>query len=148
MKRCVYASIMPDCHAWLALRMSPPSFLWWLPAQVSYHGENTELVSQHEVRLPKDSCVVDVLDALSRQLPEAKRPAALRLLEVFYSKIYKVPLPLSRPGPPALGAFSFLSAPCLCVQTALHALHSLAELEGTYSTWRLSVRVWMSWIKT
>ncbi len=58
---------------------------------MSYHGDNTELVSQHEVRLPKDSCVTDVLDALSQQLPEDKRPAALRLLEVFYSKIYKVP---------------------------------------------------------
>lgn len=59
--------------------------------QVSYHGENTELVSTHDVRLPKDSSVADVLEALRMQLPEDKRPAALRLLEVFYSKIYKVP---------------------------------------------------------
>ncbi len=58
--------------------------------QVSYHGENTELVSTHDVRLPKDSGVADVLEALRMQLPEDKRPAALRLLEVFYSKIYKV----------------------------------------------------------
>ena len=59
-------------------------------AQVQYHGENTEVVSTHDVRLPKDSSVGDVLEALRMQLPEDKRPAALRLLEVFYSKIYKV----------------------------------------------------------
>ncbi|CAL8466972.1 g6508 [Coccomyxa elongata] len=58
--------------------------------KVSYHGGNTELVSTHDVRLPKDSSVADVLEALRMQLPEDKRPAALRLLEVFYSKIYKV----------------------------------------------------------
>lgn len=61
--------------------------LW---GQVNYHGEKTEQVSSHNVRLPKDSSVADVLEALRMQLPEDKRPAALRLLEVFYSKIYKV----------------------------------------------------------
>lgn len=58
--------------------------------QVNYHGESTEQVSTHDVRLPKDSNVADVLQALRLQLPEDKRPTALRLLEVFYSKIYKV----------------------------------------------------------
>ncbi|EIE26652.1 cysteine proteinase [Coccomyxa subellipsoidea C-169] len=58
--------------------------------KVQYHGERTEPVSQHDVRVPKDDTVGDVLEALRKQLPEDKRPAALRLLEVFYSKIYKV----------------------------------------------------------
>lgn len=44
----------------------------------------------HEVRLPKDSTVGDVLEALRQQLPEETRPRELRMLEVFYSKIYKV----------------------------------------------------------
>jgi ubiquitin carboxyl-terminal hydrolase 7 len=44
----------------------------------------------HDVRLPKDSTVADVLEAVRQQLPEGNRPSELRLLEVFYAKIYKV----------------------------------------------------------
>lgn len=46
----------------------------------------------HTVRLPKESTAADVCEELLRQLPEAGRPARLRLLEVFYSKIFKARL--------------------------------------------------------
>jgi hypothetical protein len=60
-----------------------------LGRQVYYHGPSGEQVSTHEVRLPREACVADVLAALGQQLPPEGRPAQLRLLEVFYSKIYK-----------------------------------------------------------
>ena len=47
----------------------------------------------HTVRLPKESTAADVCAELLRQLPGAGRPARLRLLEVFYSKIFKARLP-------------------------------------------------------
>ena len=58
-------------------------------AQVYYHGEATEHVSTHDVRLPKESTISDVITALRGLLPPEKCPERLRLLEVFYSKIYK-----------------------------------------------------------
>ena len=58
-------------------------------AQVHYHGSNTAEAGVHTVRLPKESTAADVCETLRRQLPEGGRPARLRLLEVFYSKIYK-----------------------------------------------------------
>ncbi len=60
--------------------------------QVHYHGANTAEVGVHTVRLPKESTAADVCEELLRQLPEAGRPARLRLLEVFYSKIFKARL--------------------------------------------------------
>ena len=58
-------------------------------AQVHYHGSNMAEAGVHTVRLPKESTAADVCETLRRQLPEDGRPARLRLLEVFYSKIYK-----------------------------------------------------------
>ena len=59
--------------------------------QVPYHGSSTAPVSTHDVRLPKESTVGDLLDALMQQLPAEKRPKQLRLLEIFNGKIYQVP---------------------------------------------------------
>ena len=61
--------------------------------QVHYHGSNTAEAGVHTVRLPKESTAADVCETLRRQLPEDGRPARLRLLEVFYSKIYKARAP-------------------------------------------------------
>lgn len=60
--------------------------------KVVYHGMNTQEVSVHQIRLPKESCVTDVLHELNRKLTEARTPPTgeLRMLEVFYHKIYKV----------------------------------------------------------
>jgi len=56
---------------------------------VYYHGANTAEAGVHTVRLPKESAAADVCEALRAQLPASGRPTRLRLLEVFYSKIYK-----------------------------------------------------------
>ena len=60
--------------------------------QLPYHGANTALVSTHDVRLPKDSTVGDLLEAFMQQLPAEKRPRQLRLLEIFNCKIYQARL--------------------------------------------------------
>ena len=60
--------------------------------QLPYHGANTALVSTHDVRLPKDSTVGDLLEAFMHQLPAEKRPRELRLLEIFNCKIYQARL--------------------------------------------------------
>lgn len=85
-------------------------------AQVHYHGSNTAEAGVHTVRLPKESTAADVCETLRRQLPEDGRPARLRLLEVFYSKIYKAraSAPMLRlrawPAPDALPASLRLAA--------------------------------------
>jgi hypothetical protein len=58
--------------------------------QVPYHATSTAPLSTHDVRLPKESTVGDLLDALMQQLPADKRPKELRLLEIFNGKIYQV----------------------------------------------------------
>ncbi|KAK9823704.1 hypothetical protein WJX72_004794 [[Myrmecia] bisecta] len=58
--------------------------------KVVFHNEKTEEVATHTVRLPKESVVGDVLAALALQLGPAVAARPLRLLEVFYCKIYKV----------------------------------------------------------
>lgn len=61
-----------------------------LHLQLPYHSSSTAPVSTHDVRLPKESNVGDLLDALLQQLPAEKRPRELRLLEIFNGKIYQV----------------------------------------------------------
>mgnify|MGYP005705759787 CR=1 FL=1 len=59
--------------------------------KVAFHNSKTAEVSSHNIRLPKESCVTDVLSELCRQLgPDVTITRPLRLLEVFYHKIYKV----------------------------------------------------------
>lgn len=61
-----------------------------IAAQVPYHATSTAPLSTHDVRLPKESTVGDLLAALMQQLPADKRPKELRLLEIFNGKIYQV----------------------------------------------------------
>ena len=58
--------------------------------QIAFHGEAGQEVSQHQVRLPRDSCVEQLLAELQRQLPASHASAPLRLLELYMSKIFKV----------------------------------------------------------
>ncbi|XP_047982846.1 ubiquitin C-terminal hydrolase 13-like isoform X2 [Salvia hispanica] len=53
------------------------------------HGTNSE-VEIHNVRLPKDSTVADLLDELRMKVQLSRPNAELRLLEVFTHKIYKI----------------------------------------------------------
>ncbi|CAO2820246.1 unnamed protein product [Amaranthus hypochondriacus] len=54
-----------------------------------YHATKDEVVI-HNVRLPKQSTVGDVLDELKTKVELSHPDAELRLLEVFHHKIYKI----------------------------------------------------------
>lgn len=57
--------------------------------QVGWHNAKGELVSEHTVRLPRDSTVQQVLDEVKR-LANADPQAELRMLEICHNKIFKV----------------------------------------------------------
>ena len=62
-----------------------------LVLQVGWHNAKGELVSEHTVRLPRDSTVQQVLDEVKR-LANADPQAELRMLEICHNKIFKVSL--------------------------------------------------------
>ncbi|XP_014517243.1 ubiquitin carboxyl-terminal hydrolase 12 [Vigna radiata var. radiata] len=58
--------------------------------KVAFHHAIKDEVVIHTIRLPKQSTVGDVLDDLKTKVELSDPEAELRLLEVFYHKIYKV----------------------------------------------------------
>ncbi|KAL0031727.1 hypothetical protein WJX79_003396 [Trebouxia sp. C0005] len=58
--------------------------------KIAFHGEKAEEVAQHQLRLPKDSCIEHVLEELRKLLPADYASTPLRLLQIYWSKIYKV----------------------------------------------------------
>ncbi|KAK8468307.1 hypothetical protein PHAVU_006G008480 [Phaseolus vulgaris] len=58
--------------------------------KVAFHHAIKDEVVIHTIRLPKQSTVGDVLDDLKTKVELSDPKAELRLLEVFYHKIYKV----------------------------------------------------------
>ncbi|PNY03792.1 ubiquitin carboxyl-terminal hydrolase 12-like protein [Trifolium pratense] len=58
--------------------------------KVAFHSAIKDEVVSHTIRLPKQSSVGDVLDDLKTKVELSLPDAELRLLEVFYHKIYKV----------------------------------------------------------
>jgi ubiquitin carboxyl-terminal hydrolase 7 len=58
--------------------------------KVAFHSTIKDEVVSHTIRLPKQSSVGDVLDDLKTKVELSHPDAELRLLEVFYHKIYKV----------------------------------------------------------
>ncbi|KAG2631787.1 hypothetical protein PVAP13_2NG047900 [Panicum virgatum] len=58
--------------------------------KVTYHHATKDEVSVHSIRLPKNSTVGDVLNDIKSKVELSHPNAELRLLEVFYHKIYKV----------------------------------------------------------
>lgn len=58
--------------------------------KVAFHNYKTEEVTVHNVRLPKQSTVGDVLNELKTKVELSNPKAELRILEVFYHKIYKI----------------------------------------------------------
>ncbi len=55
-----------------------------------FYNDKTEEVSSHTLRLPKEGTVADLLGELQRQLGEEYGNRQLRLMEVSYSRIFKV----------------------------------------------------------
>ncbi|KAG8100649.1 hypothetical protein GUJ93_ZPchr0013g36878 [Zizania palustris] len=58
--------------------------------KVTYHHATKDEVSVHSIRLPKNSTVGDVLNDIKSKVELSHPNAELRLLEVFYHKIYKI----------------------------------------------------------
>ncbi|KAM0850080.1 hypothetical protein ACQ4PT_053319 [Festuca glaucescens] len=58
--------------------------------KVTYHHATKDEVSVHSIRLPKNSTVGDVLNDIKSKVELSHPDAELRLLEVFYHKIYKI----------------------------------------------------------
>ncbi|KAL9238674.1 hypothetical protein vseg_013065 [Gypsophila vaccaria] len=58
--------------------------------KVAFHHATKEEVTIHTIRLPKPSTVGDVLNDLKTKVELSHPDAELRLLEVFYHKIYKI----------------------------------------------------------
>ncbi|XP_058743178.1 ubiquitin C-terminal hydrolase 13-like isoform X5 [Vicia villosa] len=58
--------------------------------KVAFHHATSDEVVIHTIRLPKQSTVGDVLDDIKTKVELSRPDAELRLLEVFYHKIYKV----------------------------------------------------------
>ncbi|XP_015647294.1 ubiquitin C-terminal hydrolase 12 isoform X2 [Oryza sativa Japonica Group] len=58
--------------------------------KVTYHHGTKDEVSVHSIRLPKNSTVGDVLNDIKSKVELSHPNAELRLLEVFYHKIYKI----------------------------------------------------------
>ncbi|XP_044505519.1 ubiquitin C-terminal hydrolase 12-like isoform X2 [Mangifera indica] len=58
--------------------------------KVTFHHAIKDEVSIHTIRLPKQSTVGDVINDLKTKVELSHPDAELRLLEVFYHKIYKI----------------------------------------------------------
>ncbi|KAK5835875.1 ubiquitin C-terminal hydrolase 12 isoform X1 [Gossypium arboreum] len=58
--------------------------------KVAFHHATKDEVVIHNIRLPKQSTVGDVIDELKTKVELSHPNAELRLLEVFYHKIYKI----------------------------------------------------------
>ncbi|CAN1258523.1 Ubiquitin C-terminal hydrolase 12 [Linum perenne] len=58
--------------------------------KVAFHHASKEEVVIHTIRLPKQSTVGDVINDLKTKVELSHPNAELRLLEVFYHKIYKI----------------------------------------------------------
>jgi ubiquitin carboxyl-terminal hydrolase 7 len=59
--------------------------------KIAFHGHDTKHVETFNIRMPRESCVADLLAELRHRLGDKVTPGLeLRLLELWYSKIYKV----------------------------------------------------------
>ncbi|XP_071734690.1 ubiquitin C-terminal hydrolase 12-like isoform X2 [Rutidosis leptorrhynchoides] len=58
--------------------------------KVAFHHATKDEVVIHTIRLPKQSTVGDVINDLKTKVELSNKDAELRLLEVFYHKIYKI----------------------------------------------------------
>ncbi|XP_062112311.1 ubiquitin C-terminal hydrolase 12 isoform X7 [Humulus lupulus] len=58
--------------------------------KVAFHHATKDEVVIHNIRLPKQSTVGDVINVLKTKVELSRPDAELRLLEVFYHKIYKI----------------------------------------------------------
>ncbi|KAF9664825.1 hypothetical protein SADUNF_Sadunf16G0058300 [Salix dunnii] len=67
--------------------------------KVVFHHSTKDEVVIHNIRLPKQSTVGDVINELKTKVELSQPNAELRLVEVFYHKIYKIPEEEKNLGP-------------------------------------------------
>ncbi|KAL8152397.1 hypothetical protein V2J09_010157 [Rumex salicifolius] len=67
--------------------------------KVAFHHATKDEVIIHNIRLPKQSTVEEVITELKTKVDLSCADAELRLLEVFYHKIYKIPEEEKNLGP-------------------------------------------------
>ncbi|KAK9289736.1 hypothetical protein L1049_007895 [Liquidambar formosana] len=67
--------------------------------KVAFHHATKNEVVIHNIRLPKQSTVGDLISELKTKVELSHSNAQLRLLEVFYHKIYKIPEEEKNLGP-------------------------------------------------
>ncbi|CAM8973806.1 unnamed protein product [Rhodiola kirilowii] len=58
--------------------------------KVVFHSSTKDEVAVHNIRLPKQSTIADVINELKSKVELSHPEAELRLVEVFYHKIYKI----------------------------------------------------------
>ncbi|KAH8955667.1 hypothetical protein BDL97_08G152600 [Sphagnum fallax] len=73
-----------------ALDLPLPELQGLKTLKVAFHNSKTEELSVHNIRLPKQSTVGDVIVELKDKVEISSPKAELRILEVFYHKIYKI----------------------------------------------------------
>ncbi|KAF8694589.1 hypothetical protein HU200_038118 [Digitaria exilis] len=64
--------------------------------KVAFHHPTKDEVVIHSIRLPKNSTIADVINDLKTKVTLSSPNAELRVLEVFYHKIYKIFPPLEK----------------------------------------------------
>ncbi|CAO2149339.1 unnamed protein product [Urochloa humidicola] len=64
--------------------------------KVAFHHPTKDEIVIHSIRLPKNSTIADVISDLKTKVELSSPDAELRVLEVFYHKIYKIFAPLEK----------------------------------------------------
>lgn len=81
---------MSDILYYEVLDMPLPQLEQLKSLKVALHNVKVEEVSQHQIRLPKESTVGEVLEVIAKEAGAEYSAADLRLVEVFYHKIFKI----------------------------------------------------------
>jgi len=58
--------------------------------RIQFHNEKSEYLGEHQIRIPRDSGVEDLLQALKQELGPEYQGKPMRLMEVYHGKIFKV----------------------------------------------------------
>ncbi|XP_020690617.1 ubiquitin carboxyl-terminal hydrolase 12 [Dendrobium catenatum] len=90
----VHYNQISDILYYEVLDISLPELQGLKTLKVAFHHATKDEIIIHTIRLPKNSIVGDVINDLKTKVELSNANAELRLLEVFYHKIYKI-FPLS-----------------------------------------------------
>ncbi|KAL1546117.1 CSN-associated deubiquitinating enzyme Ubp12, variant 4 [Salvia divinorum] len=85
-----YNQVISDILYYEVLDIPLPELQGLKTLKVAFHHATKDEVVIHTIRLPKQSTVGDVINDLKSKVELSHTDAELRLLEVFYHKIYKI----------------------------------------------------------